>query len=137
MMREQEQPQWRHISDIAVFTELLQALLESAIEQLETLKECEHRPHVLDEQSVSRYIALHTEQLDSHWLYVEQFARWKRGKLNRSQSIEVDRLIAQSLTLKAKNEEILALVEKIAPHTIERVMAVDDIELGIKALTKD
>jgi len=137
MMREQEQPQWRHISDIAVFTELLQALLESAIEQLETRKECEHRPHVLDEKSVSRYIALHTKQRDSHWLYVERSARWKRGKLNRSQSIKVDRLIAQSLTLKERNEEILALAEKIAPHTIERVMAVDNIELGLKALIKD
>ena len=127
-MREHEQPQWRHISDMAVFTELLQGLLESATEQLATLKECEHRPHVLDEQSVSRYIALHTEQRDSHWLYVEQFARWQRGKLNHSQSIEVDRLIAQSLTLKEKNEAILALVEKIAPHIVCSLMALEDDE---------
>jgi len=131
-MREHEQPQWRHISDMAVFTELLQGLLESATEQLATLKECEHHPHVLDEQSVSRYIALHTEQRDSHWLYVDQFARWQRGKLNHSQSIEVDRLIAQSLALKEKNEAILALVEKIAPHIVGSLMALEDDESTLK-----
>lgn len=137
MMREHEQLQWRNISDMAVFTDLLQGLQEFASEQLATLKDCEHRPHVLDEQSVSRYIALHTEQRDSHWLYVEQFARWQRGKLNRSQSIEVDRLIAQSLTLKEKNEAILALVDKIAPPIVGSLMALEEDNPTLKTLIKD
>lgn len=95
-----------------------------------------HRLNVLNEHTLNRYIALYTEQRDSHCFYTEQFARWQRGKFNESQNHEVNRLIAQSLTLKATIEPILALVEKLAPHTVDSLMAMDD-ELTLMALTRD
>ena len=133
-MKGQQQPQWRHISDLPVFTELVDGMLESAVEQLASLRKCEHRPSVLDDHTINRIIVLHTEQRDDHWLYEQQFARWKRGALSDSQAREVNRLIEQSVTLKATNETILALAEKIAPYTIDKIMAMDDDELGLKAM---
>lgn len=41
-MKGQQPPQWRHISDLSIFAELLDSMLESAVEQLATLQECEH-----------------------------------------------------------------------------------------------
>jgi hypothetical protein len=55
-----QQPQWRHISDLPVFTDLVDGMLESAVEQLATLRECEHRPSVLDDHTLNRFIVLHT-----------------------------------------------------------------------------
>lgn len=130
-----QQPQWRHISDLPVFTDLVDGMLESAVEQLATLRECEHRPSVLDDHTLNRFIVLHTEQRDDHWLYEQQFARWKRGTLSDSQAQEVNRLIDQSIKLKAINEKILALAEKIAPYTIDKIMAMDDFELGLKVMS--
>lgn len=134
-MKGQQQPQWRHISDLSVFTKLLDGMLESAVEQLATLQECEHRPSVLDDHTLNRYIVLHTEQRDDHWLYEQQFARWKRGTLSDSQAREVNRLIDQSTKLKAINEKILVLADKIAPYTIDKIMAMDDYEIGLKVMS--
>ncbi len=110
-------------------------MLESAVEQLATLQECEHRPSVLDDHTLNRCIVLHTEQRDDHWLYEQQFARWKRGALSDSQAREVNRLIDQSIKLKAINEKILVLAEKIAPYTIDKIMAMDDYEIGLKVMS--
>ena len=136
-MKGQQQPQWHRISDLPMFTDMLDGMLDSAIEQLATLRDCEHCPSVLDDHTLNRFIVLHTEQRDDHWLYEEQFARWKRGTLSDSQAQEVNRLIAQSLKLKATNEKILTLVEKIAPFTIDKTMEMDNFELGLKVMPKD
>ncbi len=136
-MKGQQQPQWRHINDLPMFTDLVEGMLESAVEQLATLRECEHRPSVLDDHTLNRFMVLHTEQRDDHWLYAEQFARWKREMLSESQAREVNQLIAQSLKLKVTNEKILALAQKIAPYTIDKIMAMDDYELGLKVMTKE
>ncbi len=131
-----QQHQWRHISDLSIFTELLDGMLESAIEQLATLREYEHRPSVLDDHTLNRFVRLHTEQLDDHSLYEQQFARWKCGTLSESQSQEVNRLIEKSLKLKTTNEKILAHAGKIAPFTIDKTMAMNDFEHGLKVIKK-
>ncbi|MFT4727100.1 MAG: hypothetical protein ACI9UN_001595 [Granulosicoccus sp.] len=107
-----QQPQWRHISGMPLIAELVDGMLESSVQQLATLRECEHRPSLLDDHTLNRYIVLHTEQRDDHWLYEQQFARWKRGTLSDSQAKEANRLIDQSVNLKAINEKILALAKR-------------------------
>ena len=110
-------------------------MLESAYESLATLRECADRPSVLDDTILNRFIAVHSEQLDDHWLYEEQFSRWQQGTLSDAETIEVNRLRSQSATLKATNEKILAIAEKIAPYTIDKIRAMDDRELGLKVLS--
>ena len=39
------------------------------------------------------------------------------------------------MKLKVINEKILALAEKIAPYTVDKIMAMDDFELGLKAMS--
>lgn len=130
-----QQPQWRHISDLPLLTNVVDGMLESAVEQLATLQKCEHRPSVLDDHTLNRIIVVHTEQRDDHGWYEQQFARWKQGTLSDSQAREVNRLIEQSVKVKAINEKILALTNKIAPFTIDKVMAMDDFELGLKVMS--
>ena len=78
-MKGQQQPQWRHISDLPVFSELEDGMLESAVEQLATLEVCEHRPAVLDDRTLKRFVVLHTEQCDNHWLYEVHCRRGRNG----------------------------------------------------------
>ena len=85
-MKGQLLPQWRQISDLSIYTELLDGMLNSALEQLTRLRECEHQPSILDDPRLNRFVVLHTEQHDDHWLYEEQFARWKREAISDSQA---------------------------------------------------
>ena len=130
-----QQPQWQPISMLLVFTDMVDGMLESAFESLATLRECANKPSVLDDEILNRYIALHSEQRDDHWLYEEQFARWKRGTLTDGEATEVNRLIDQSTILKATNEKIVALAEKIAPYTIDKILAVNPADLGRRTLS--
>lgn len=131
-----QQPQWNPVSMLPEFTEMVDGMLGAALEQLATLQTCVDRPGVLDDHTLNRFIVLHTEQLDDHWLYEEQFARWKRGTLDQVEAKEVNRLIDQTTRLKTTNEKILALAEQLAPYTIEskRTMTDSKIESARKLL---
>ena len=74
-MKGQQHPQWHNISDLPIFTDMLDSMLDSALEQLAILSECEQRPSVLDDHTLNRFITLLAEQLDVHWLYEQEFAR--------------------------------------------------------------
>ncbi len=38
------------------------------------------RPHVFDDALVARIIQVHTDQLEDHWLFKEQLARWSQDE---------------------------------------------------------
>lgn len=129
-----EQPQWQPLSMLPVIAELVDGMLEDALEQRASLSEGLAKPWVLDDAIIDRVIKLRTEQLEDHWVYEEQYARWKRGSLTAAQAAEVERLSGQSAKLKATNEEILAIAEKISHSTIDKILEMDDLELGLRAL---
>ena len=120
---------------LPTFTDMVDGMLEASVEQLSNMRLAVDKPHVLDDATVNRIIKLYSEQLEDHWLFEKQFARWKRERLSDTEAKEVNRLIDQSATLKATNEKILALAERIAPGTIDKIVAMDDFELGLKVLT--
>lgn len=130
-----QQPQWQPISLLPVFTDMIDGMLEASLAQLSNLKLAAEKPHVLDDDTLNRAITLYSEQLDDHWLFEEQFARWKRGRLSDTEAREVDRLVRQAARLKATNEEILQIAHSIEHATIDKITAMDDVELGLKVLT--
>ena len=73
------------------------------------MRSVEDKPHVMDDATMNRVIKLYTEQLQDHWLYGEQFARWRKRKLSGEDEAEVNRLIKQVIKLKEINEEILTI----------------------------
>lgn len=129
------QPQWQPISLLSVFTEMIDGMLEAALAQLDNLQQAMHKPHVLDDALLNRVIDLHGRQLEDHWLFEEQFARWKREPLSEAQSQEIGRLARQTAKLKRTNEAILDLVRRLGDSTIDKIMAMDDAELALAVLS--
>lgn len=124
-----DQPQFHPISMLPVFTEMMDGMLEASTDQLRNMHRVVHKPHVLDDETLNGVIEQYSVQLGDHWLFEEQFARWKRSGLTPAQEREVDRLIAQSIKLQATNEEILKLARSIEHSTINKIMEMDEIEL--------
>ncbi len=62
------------------------------MEQLASLRLVADRPHILDDETVERFITLHTEQLEDHWILEEQPARWQLEELNTHDRTTVNRL---------------------------------------------
>ena len=127
-MDKQEQ-QWQPISMLPVFTEMVDGMLESSAEQLFNMRLVVNKPHVLDDATMDRILTLYTEQLDDHYLFTNQFDRWKQENLKGEELVEVDRLIAQSHHLKKVNEAILKIAHSIEHNTIDKILAMNEIDL--------
>lgn len=131
----EKQPQWQPLSMLPVFTEMVNGMLASSEEQLANMRLAAEKPHVIDEGMLERITALYTKQLDDHWLFEEQYARWRHEDLTVSEEKEVERLIQQSSKLRVVTEEILHLASSIAGSTIEKILAMDEAELALKVLS--
>ncbi len=124
-----QQPNWQPVSMLSVFSELLDSTLESAIDQLEYLYPVIEKPHVLDSHTVSRIITLYTEQAEDHWFFETRLIRWKDESLSESEEQEIGRLMEQLSKTKSTCDKILKLVRSIEHNTIDKIMAMNDIEL--------
>ncbi len=111
------------------FTEMVDGMLDSSTEQLLNMRLIVNKPHVLDDETMKRIITLYTEQLDDHYLFTNQFDRWKQGNLKSGESAEIKRLIKQSSHLKAVNEAILKIARSIEHGTIDKILAMSEIDL--------
>ena len=128
-------PQWQPISMLPTFTEMIDGMLESSVEQLDNMRAVEDKPHVMDDATMKRIIKPYSEQLEDHWLCEEQFKRWKKGKLAEKMGPRFDRLTKQVIKLKETNEEILAIAGRIKHNTIDKIVAMDDAELALAVLS--
>ena len=124
-----QQPQWQPVSLLPVFTDMVDGMLESSVEQLSYMQLVMEKRHVLDDATLDRIITLYSNQLENHWLFEEQFTRWKQGNLCDAEEVEIDRLVKQSSKLKEVNEEILKLARSFEHVTIDKIMAMDEIDL--------
>ncbi|MDQ5768647.1 hypothetical protein [Thiothrix subterranea] len=129
------QPQWQPISMLPVFTDMIDGMLESSLEQLQNMQAVKDKPHVLDDSILGRVIALYSEQLQNHGAFQEQFNRWKKTGLCATDLAEVERLIQQLAKLKTANETILGIAKSISHATIDKIMAMDDAELAVAFLS--
>ncbi len=130
-----EQPQFHPISMLPIYTEMIDGMMESAVEQLASMRLVADKPHILDDETVERFITLHTEQLEDHWILEEQLARWRRSELNMQERTTVNRLTELLPQLKEHNEQILKKNKKVGHATINKILAMDDGELGLAVLT--
>lgn len=124
-----QQPEWQPISMLPVFSEMLLGMLESSLDQLDNMQLVVERPHVLDDQTLDRMIKLYSEQLEDHWLFEAQFARWKQETLSCAEEKNINRLIQLSSKLKVTNEEIIRLIRSIENQTINKMVGMNETEL--------
>ncbi|MGH9222548.1 MAG: hypothetical protein ACRD2W_01825, partial [Acidimicrobiales bacterium] len=120
---------WLGIEDLGLVASMLDAQLDGAREQRETLLRA--RPSVLDNHRVGRLLDVWGETRDDMWLYDTQLDRWAAETLTPAQRREVERLRRQVAALRETVEAILALSRKLKDQTIERLMAKSDLELGV------
>jgi hypothetical protein len=77
---------------------------------------------------------VHAEQMDYVEIYTQQISRWRNEHLSAAQASELDRMDKQNQRLRALTADILALASELRNGTIERVLEMSDLELGLQYL---
>ena len=124
----------RDISFLPTFTEIIIGELAQTEEQYQTFVGVKHRPHVLDDGIVDRAINLYEGQLSYVALHEKQLSWWLSEKLSPAQRYQVEDLKGKLPLLQAKTEQLLSLLTELSKGTIDRILEMDDEELGRKML---
>ena len=125
---------WQPISEMPLIASMIDGALEDAREHMETLTKARTRPHALDDATIDRTERVHTEQMEFVEIYAQQISRWRTENLSADQARELDRMAAQNGHLRAVTADVLALASELRKGTIQRVLAMSDVELGLHAL---
>ncbi len=131
---DEPEPTWQPIGRLPLIASIVDGMLADDQQTYATLLEARPKPSVLDDATVARTKRVFTEQQDDLWLYEEQLARWKRLDLTAGQRREAERLAGQLARVCETVAAILALAAELAPRTIDRILAMDDAELGLATL---
>jgi hypothetical protein len=125
---------WQPISQLPLVAAMITASLNDTREHLGTLSKAKDRPHVLDDATIDRVEQVHTEQMQYINIYTQQIARWRTAKPSAVQASELDRMEKQNQQLRDVTEDVLALAGELRKGTIERVLSMTDLELGLRTL---
>ena len=133
-MPHDEPVNWQPLSQMPLISSMIDTALEDTREHLSTLAEARERPHVLDDATIDRTEQVHSEQLQFVGIYAEQISHWRSETQSPAQGRELDRMEEQNGRLRSVTADVLALAGELRKGTIERVMDMSDVELGLQAL---
>ncbi len=133
-MPKTNQANWQPISQMPLIASMITASLNDTREHLGTLSKAKDRPHVLDDATLNRVEQVHTEQMDYVEIYAQQIGRWRNERPSAAQARELDRMDNQNRQLRDITADVLALAGELRNGTIERVLGMSDIELGLRYL---
>ena len=133
-MPKANQVNWQPISQMPLISSMIDTSLNDTREYLGTLSKAKDRPHVLDDATIDRVEQVHAEQMDYVDIYTRQISRWRNEKPSASQARELDRMEAQNQQLRGVSADVLALAGELRKGTIERVLGMSDLELGLQYL---
>lgn len=125
---------WQPISEMPLIASMIDGALDDTRNHIRTLAEARARPHVLDDATIDRVEQVHTEQLAFLDIYAQQIGRWRTETPSTAQTRELDRMEEQNRQLRAVTEDVLALAFVLRKGTINRIMAMSDVEIGLQAL---
>lgn len=125
---------WQPISQMPLIASMIDEALDDTRDHIGTLSQARARPHVLDDATIDRIERVHTEQLEFVDIYDQQIVRWRAEKLAADHARELDRMAEQNRQLRAVTMEVLALATELRKGSIDRVMGMSDLELGLQAL---
>jgi len=115
---------------------MINGAVSDTVEHLQTLSEARARPHVLDAATLEWVKCVHDDQLAFVEIYAEQLRCWRTARPSPAQLRELDRLEAQNRRLHQLTADVLALAQELRQGSIERVMAMSDLQLGPHALLR-
>jgi hypothetical protein len=113
---------------------LIDGMLEDAKEHYATLLQAKDKPHVLDDATIERVERMHTERIEYLDLFAGQLARWRKQSPTSIQALEIARLTQALGALTQINTDTLNLAAELKEGTIDKILAKDDIELGLELL---
>ena len=128
------QVNWQPISQMPLIAGMIKGSLDDTREHLATLTKARDQPHVLDDATIDRVEQVHAEQMEFVGIYTQQISRWRTEKPSASQVRELDRMEKQNQQLRGVTADVLTLARELREGTIERVLGMSDIELGLQAL---
>jgi hypothetical protein len=123
---------WQPISALSLIGSMIDSLLDEMENHYANLQACRLKPHVLDNDTVSRVIQVYSAQADDVWLFETQLYRWRNLNLTPAQREEVDRLAVRIPTIRERITAILALAQELRSGTIDAVLAKSDLEGGLE-----
>ena len=135
-MPKTNQVNWQPISQMPLIASMITASLNDTREHLGTLTKAKDRPHVLDDATIDRVEQVHTEQMRYINIYTQQIARWRTAKPSAVQAKELDCMENQNQQLRDVTTDVLALAGELRKGTIERVLGVSGLELGLRTLLR-
>ena len=129
-----EQPNWQPLSQLPLIASLIDSSVAEAMAQRQILTAARARPHLLDDATLDRVDQVYGEE--QLWLGFceEQLRRWRQDQPAPAEEQEIARLATEIERLKPLVAEILAVSAEIRTGTIDRIMEMSDLELGLKAL---
>ena len=133
-MPSSEPVNWQPISQLPLIASMIDGALSDTADHIQTLTKARARPHVLDDATIDRVEHVLGEQLEFVDIYAEQVRRWRAEGPSATQRRELDRLEEQNRRLRQVTTEVLALAAELRKGTIDRIIAMSDLELGMQAL---
>ncbi len=133
-MPSSEPVNWQPISQMPLVASMIDGTLIDTRDHIQTLTKARVQPHVLDDATIDRIERVHGEQLEFVGIYAEQIQRWRTEGPSAAQTRELDRLEEQNRRLRQVSTDVLALAHELRKGTIDRIMAMSDLELGLQAL---
>ncbi len=133
-MPSSERVNWQPISQMPLVASMIDRALSDTADHLQTLTKARAQPHVLDDATIDRVERVHREQLQFVDIYAEQLRRWRDQGPSVARRQELDRLEERNRNLRQVTTEVLTLATELRKGTIDRIMAMSDLELGLQAL---
>jgi hypothetical protein len=127
---------WQPISQMPLVASMITTSLNDTREHLDTLTKAKDRPHVLDDATIDRVEQVHTEQMNYVEIYTQQISRWRKEKPTAAQARELDRMEKQNQQLRDVTTAVLALAGELRKGTIDRILGMSDLELGLQTLLR-
>jgi hypothetical protein len=138
-VRTQHQPTWQPVAAVEMLTTVVTEQLEHTRAQLALMEQARPtRPdaRILDDHTISETLRVYGQMADDyHDLFAKQGRRWQAETTPATPTRQaIDAYVALVDAHRAALDDMLALTRQIQGHTIEKIMAKSDLELGIEAL---
>jgi len=129
-----DQVNWQPISQMMLIASMIDTSLDDTREHLATLTKAKARPHVLDAATIDRVERVHSEQMEFVAIYTQQISRWRDEMPSASQTRALDRMATQTQRLRDVTADVLALAGELRKGTIEQVLGISDVQIGLQSL---
>lgn len=134
-MTKDRQPRWQPISALPLLAKLIDEGLSDAQDMLENVRYGVDRPYVFDDLMVDRILNLYEANIDFTEIYTGQLERWGRETSDPVKRAEIDRLTALVPELRDISRAIINAALEIRKSTFNSIMELDDVVLGMAALS--